>query len=322
MITRAVRAAAAVADDVEWSIWVRDVDTGLETSHQPDRQLRTASVGKLILLVEVARQIQADPAYGDRLVERADAEPIADSGVLQHLSVERLSVADLAVLVGYASDNWAANLLLGVVGLPAVAETGRRLGLRQTELLDRVRRPRTAGDPPALSVGTAAELGDADRPAGGRRPARPRRRRASARMARARRRPVDGGCGIRLRPAVAPGGRPRPAPGQQDGHRHRRARRHRLCHRARGPRGLRRARELAARGTGPEGRRARPDAPDRHGDPRGRVLQRHRLSAGPPPPQRRGRWPSPRPGRSPGAPARPSSPPSRPGRGWRRSARR
>jgi beta-lactamase class A len=157
-VASAVDAAVDAAADVEWSICVRSAGGGAVVGHQADTRLRTASVGKLILLAEVARRVELDPSYGDRRLRRDSVEPIADSGLLQHLGVEELSVDDLAVLVGSVSDNWATNILLQEVGLPAVAETGRRLGLTQTELLDRVRRPRTPQDPPALSYGTAAEL--------------------------------------------------------------------------------------------------------------------------------------------------------------------
>lgn len=147
--------------DVTWSIRVQRPDTGhVLVDEAADRPLPTASVGKLLLLAEVARRIEADPAYGERYLDRDAVEPVADSGVLQHLSVPALSITDLAALVGYASDNWATNLLLAEVGLDSVTALGGRLGLRSTALHDRVRRPRTAADPPALSTGSAAELGD------------------------------------------------------------------------------------------------------------------------------------------------------------------
>jgi beta-lactamase class A len=150
--------------DIEWSIYIRQEDSGPaglvngEPTEGPDRRLRTASVGKIVLLAELARRIELDPAYGERQLRRDSTPPIADSGLLQHLRVEQLSIEDLAVLVGSVSDNWATNILLHEVGLASVTETGRSLGLLETVLLDRVRRPRTAHDPPALSYGTAAEL--------------------------------------------------------------------------------------------------------------------------------------------------------------------
>lgn len=46
--------------DVRWSAAVRDADSGrLLAAHAADETLRTASVGKIFLLVEVARQFQS-----------------------------------------------------------------------------------------------------------------------------------------------------------------------------------------------------------------------------------------------------------------------
>jgi beta-lactamase class A len=158
-VRSAVHDAVSSTPHVEWSIHVRTVSGALVT-HRPQARLRTASVGKVILLIEVARRIEADPSYAGRLLARRNSAPIADSGLLQRFRAPELAVADLAVLVGSVSDNWATNVLLADIGLDAVAGTGRSIGLRETVLLDRVRRPRGPGDPPALSYGTAAELCD------------------------------------------------------------------------------------------------------------------------------------------------------------------
>lgn len=120
----------------------------------------TASVGKILLLLEVARRLvhrELDPAT---LFTRTSDDAVADSGLWQHLHARSLSVADLAVLVGAVSDNLATNVLMRQVGLPAVAELTGTLGLRATALHDRVRDERSPDDPPNLSTGSAAELAD------------------------------------------------------------------------------------------------------------------------------------------------------------------
>jgi beta-lactamase class A len=140
---------------VDWSVRIDD-----RASHRPDRRLRTASVGKLLLLIETARQIvagQLDPA--GRL-PKDPALAVADSGLWQHLSVPALPIADLAVLIAAVSDNYATNVLLARVGLPAVAGLTATLGLHDTALHDRVRSSRAPGDPPTLSHGSAAELAE------------------------------------------------------------------------------------------------------------------------------------------------------------------
>jgi beta-lactamase class A len=120
--------------------------------------MSTASVGKLLLLVDVARRCEDSAAFDEKLLGRNGIEPVGDSGVLQHLSVERLSISDLAVLVASVSDNLATNVLLREVGLSSVDDLGRRLGLRATALLDRVRDERRPEDAPTLSYGSSEEL--------------------------------------------------------------------------------------------------------------------------------------------------------------------
>ncbi|GAA2226551.1 class A beta-lactamase-related serine hydrolase [Herbiconiux moechotypicola] len=137
----------------------------------------TASIGKVLLLIEVAARItsrdggRAAAAYrgsaGDRAVpgpealsilNRTPADTVGDSGLWQHLHVPALPVADLAALVGATSDNLATNVLLRRIGLDAVRARGESLGLRRTLLLDIVREERGPDDAPQLSVGSAREL--------------------------------------------------------------------------------------------------------------------------------------------------------------------
>jgi beta-lactamase class A len=144
-----------------WSIAVRDATDGaLLGTVEPDQQLRTASIGKIFLLLEVARQIEGGELGADEVLERRPDEWVEDSGVWHLLAQPQLSVGDLAVLVGAFSDNLATNVLVRRVGIPAVRRTSERLGCRRSALLDRVRLERTPDLPPTLSVGTADELSE------------------------------------------------------------------------------------------------------------------------------------------------------------------
>lgn len=158
LLAGAVAAATSVAG-VEWSIQVRDLASGaVLADHEPDRVLRTASVGKVFLLTEVAAQLDAgvlDPA--ERLAW-TDADLVADSGLWHRLDQRDLTVVDLCRLVGAVSDNLATNVLLRHVGLPAVTARGRSLGCERSALLDRVRDERTPDLPPTLSIGCADEV--------------------------------------------------------------------------------------------------------------------------------------------------------------------
>jgi beta-lactamase class A len=145
----------------EWSIRVVDVaDGSVLASLDEGRALRTASVGKVFLLVEAARQAVAGELDLSERVRWQDDERVEDSGLWYLLDQRDLSLRDLCVLVGAVSDNLATNVLVRVVGLAAVAATTAALGYSDSGLLDRVRDERGPGHPPTLSVGTAADLSD------------------------------------------------------------------------------------------------------------------------------------------------------------------
>ena len=145
--------------DLQWSVVLTDADTGVEIrSESRDLVLRTAGVGKLLLLVTAARLIVAGRLSPAERLRRTAADAVADSGIWQHLAVDELAVRDLCQLIGTAGDNLATNVLLRRVGLDAVRETAALLELRDTALLDRVRDSRGPDDPWTLSTGTAAEL--------------------------------------------------------------------------------------------------------------------------------------------------------------------
>lgn len=120
--------------------------------------MKTASVGKLLLLVEVARQCAEGELTGTTLLARDAELRVADSGIWQHLHVEELAVHDLCMLIASVSDNLATNALLKHVGLQRLHDLAESLGLEHTALLDYVRDHRGPDDPEALSTGSASEL--------------------------------------------------------------------------------------------------------------------------------------------------------------------
>ena len=141
------------------SVEVRDAVSGaVLVSEDADRVQRTASIGKLLLLIEVAVRFADGRLRPDAALERTAEDEVSDSGLWQHLTSDALPAADLAALVGAVSDNLATNVLLRQVGLLAVHERARMLGLTDTKLHDRVRDHRRPSDPETLSTGSAVEL--------------------------------------------------------------------------------------------------------------------------------------------------------------------
>ena len=146
------------AGGVTWSLCIRD-HSGMPLAQvSPDASLRTASVGKILLLLETARALSAGELSPDEPLTRSLDEWVGDSGLWHTLSVETLPLVDVAALVGAVSDNLATNVLLRRVGLAEVAARATALGLRATALHDRVRDDRTAEHPVTLSTGSAGEL--------------------------------------------------------------------------------------------------------------------------------------------------------------------
>jgi beta-lactamase class A len=155
----AVDQAAIRGCEAVWSISVIDVESGRSLAELgPDICLSTASIGKLIALVELAERVNRGEADLRTMVRRSDSDRVADSGLWQHLVVDELCLADVATLIGAVSDNLATNVLLGYLGLDSVHRRSELLGLETVRLHDRVRDVRTDDDPPRLSSGTAREL--------------------------------------------------------------------------------------------------------------------------------------------------------------------
>ncbi|KNX39150.1 hypothetical protein VV01_02870 [Luteipulveratus halotolerans] len=141
--------------EVSWSIHVQPLDGDKAwLSESPDAVLRTASVGKLLLLAVVAERIAAGEQDPDERIRWDDSEFVRDSGLWHALDQRDLSVVDACRLVGAVSDNLATNVLLRHVGLDAVAAYADRHGLAPMALLDRIR---GEGRDPSLP-GVAATL--------------------------------------------------------------------------------------------------------------------------------------------------------------------
>lgn len=138
---------------------VVDLQTGLSIVSIDDRiVLPTASVGKILLLIEVSARMTATESAGYDILEKSSASAVGDSGLWQHLQAPSLPMTDLAALVGAGSDNVATNVLLRHIGLDAVRARTDSLGLTRTALLDLVRDERGPDDAPQLSVGSASEF--------------------------------------------------------------------------------------------------------------------------------------------------------------------
>lgn len=158
--TRSFKSLGYLArNGVQVSARVTDLASGAELLSVDDYVVMpTASVGKVLLLIDVAAKL-SDPDFAAlTILDRESADSVGDSGLWQHLQVPSFPVADLAALVAATSDNLATNVLLRLVGLDAVRERADAIGLKRLALLDKVRDSRGPDDAPHLSVGSMKEL--------------------------------------------------------------------------------------------------------------------------------------------------------------------
>jgi beta-lactamase class A len=100
-----------------------------------DMLFPAASLAKLPILVEVARQAEFGLLSWKKRYAVPDTARVASDGVLADLSAGlRPELFDLAHLMITISDNTASNMLLDIVGMDAVNMTMQQLGLTSTRL--------------------------------------------------------------------------------------------------------------------------------------------------------------------------------------------
>ncbi|WP_291277845.1 serine hydrolase [Galactobacter sp.] len=152
----------ALAANVDWSIRILDATSGEVLAEETaTKRLKTASIGKIFLLIEVARRLEDGRLKAHERIEVLDEFFVEDSGLLYRMSDQNLTIEDAALFVGAFSDNLATNALIHACGLDNVVAVAKGLGYENTTLLDYIRDDR--GDPNlpwTSSYGTGAELSD------------------------------------------------------------------------------------------------------------------------------------------------------------------
>ncbi len=112
----------------EGLLHVRDLDTGAEFGHGADAQVVLASVFKIPIALEYARQVAAgelDPARRHTVTSAHRAGGSSTDGCAHDVE---MSARDLAFMMMTISDNAATDLLLDIVGPDRVRATLDELG--------------------------------------------------------------------------------------------------------------------------------------------------------------------------------------------------
>jgi beta-lactamase class A len=129
--------AKQVFDEVgiEANLHAVDLVTGREVGIGADDQVVIASVFKVLLVLEFARQAVAGQLdVTERVLVRAE-DRLGGWGTAGCADDVELSLRDLAYFAMSVSDNTAADLLLRRVGLDVVALLAKELGLTRTRVL-------------------------------------------------------------------------------------------------------------------------------------------------------------------------------------------
>ncbi len=142
----------------------RNLKTGETLSYRPESKVQTASVIKVPILVELLYQAREHRLTLQDVVAFTDSNKVEGSGILQSLGTGlHLTLRDVATLMIIVSDNSATNILIDRLGVAAVNNRMRAIGLRETTLFKKVFKPATEPLPEeqkkwGLGVTTPAEM--------------------------------------------------------------------------------------------------------------------------------------------------------------------
>jgi len=136
---------ASVPPTMQVAVSARHLGSGSTLDHDSDRAILSASTIKTLILVAVARALDAGTLALDTDITVRDEMRVGGSGVLNWLHDGiTLPLQDMAWLMIAISDNTASNALIDAVGLDAIAEAAAALGIEGLHL----RRPFMGKLPP------------------------------------------------------------------------------------------------------------------------------------------------------------------------------
>lgn len=123
----------------ETAVVVRDLDTGLEFSYNRDKLFPSASLVKVPVMAACFLAADKGKIGLNQEIKLKSSEKLSGSGDLKDMpSGTAFSVERLIGLMIYDSDNTAANMLTGLLGLDYLNDSFRGFGLKNTVLSRRI----------------------------------------------------------------------------------------------------------------------------------------------------------------------------------------
>ena len=144
--------------------YAKDLKTGTTVAIDPDVAIPTASVIKLPIMVEAFYEVKAGKHRLDERLKLTKENQVEGSGVLTLLQLGlEPTLQDAITLMITQSDNTATNMVIDVIGIPAVNERIAAMGLKNTYLYKKVFMPPQGPMPPdqkkfGLGKTTAREM--------------------------------------------------------------------------------------------------------------------------------------------------------------------
>ncbi len=123
----------------EAAVVVKDMDTGLEFSYNRDKLFPSASLVKVPVMVVCFLAADKGRIGLSQEIELKSSDKLSGSGDLKDIPAgTTFSVERLIGLMIYDSDNTAANMLTGLLGLDYLNDSFRGFGLKNTALSRRI----------------------------------------------------------------------------------------------------------------------------------------------------------------------------------------
>jgi len=133
-LDEAARASEALCTGT-FTAWLIDLQSGEEWDHLGTTRGAAASVIKIPILIELYARAEAGDVDLDETVRLREEDVVGGAGVLfeLHRGLE-LTLRDLGVLMTVVSDNTASNLLIDRLGMGAINERMKKIGMADSVL--------------------------------------------------------------------------------------------------------------------------------------------------------------------------------------------
>ena len=127
------RAAAASSGTV--GVWARKIGITAPVTYNAEEIFPTASVIKVVVMLSLFQRSEREPDLFDRILTLKYADFVGGSEILDAYSPgSTISIGKLVRAMIEQSDNTASNVLISYLGLPHIAHTIERAGLKHTQL--------------------------------------------------------------------------------------------------------------------------------------------------------------------------------------------